>query len=275
MKIDAVCSHGLCSYLHIWTLGFSPLQVPVPPKQGESSVAVAGFGLVRHGADEGSRDVSHERERKTAKHAVSEPGVSTRRAHVHRVSPDESVDLSALPADVDLGVCSTEWRARSRASHEQLITLQERLLAERRRRCLVILQAMDAGGKDGVIRHLFTGLDPHGARAIAFKKPTTREVSRDFLWRVHRHVPADGELVVFNRSHFEDVLACGIEEAPDVLLLERRIRHVNDFERMLFEEGTCLVKLFLHIDRAEQAARLEARPRRSESPLEARPSGPH
>jgi PPK2 family polyphosphate:nucleotide phosphotransferase len=118
---------------------------------------------------------------------------------------------------------------------------------------------MDTGGKDGTIRHVFKEVDPIGVRMQSFKKPSEHELSRDYLWRAHAHVPADGELVVFNRSHYEDVLVVRVHGSIDDERAERRFAHIRDFERMLVEEGTTIVKVFLHISKDEQAERLQSR----------------
>jgi PPK2 family polyphosphate:nucleotide phosphotransferase len=137
--------------------------------------------------------------------------------------------------------------------------LQTRLYAEGRRRLLVVLQAMDTGGKDGTIRKVFEKMDPQGLRVASFKKPSAAELSRDFLWRVHKEVPADGEVVIFNRSHYEDIVAVRVREIFPETVWRRRYRHIVEFERMLAEEGTTVLKIFLHISKDEQGKRLQAR----------------
>jgi PPK2 family polyphosphate:nucleotide phosphotransferase len=118
---------------------------------------------------------------------------------------------------------------------------------------------MDAAGKDGTIRHVFEGVNPSGVRVAAFKKPSSRELAHDYLWRVHAEVPGDGELVVFNRSHYEDVLVVRVEELVPDKRWKRRFEHIRNFEQMLADEGTTIVKIFLHISKDEQAERLQAR----------------
>lgn len=146
----------------------------------------------------------------------------------------------------------------ARLKHE-LQELQRRLYAERRRGLLVILQSMDGGGKDGTVRHVFGGIDPHGLRAVSFKSPTPAELDHDFLWRVHQAVPARGEIVVFNRSHYEDVVAARVKNLTPRERWEKRFAHIVNFERMLADEGTTILKFYLHISREEQARRLKAR----------------
>ena len=133
------------------------------------------------------------------------------------------------------------------------------LYAQNAHRVLLVLQAMDSGGKDGTIRHVFRDVDPIGVRMRSFKKPSARELAHDYLWRVHPHVPGDGELVVFNRSHYEDVLVVRVHDWIDDDLAEKRFRHIRAFEQMLADEGTTIIKVFLHISKDEQAERLQAR----------------
>jgi PPK2 family polyphosphate:nucleotide phosphotransferase len=142
---------------------------------------------------------------------------------------------------------------------EQLAELQNRLWAERRRSLLVVLQALDAGGKDGTIRKVFTGVNPQGVRVTSFKAPTTEELEHDFLWRVHRAAPGAGEIGVFNRSHYEDVLVARVDGLVPEAVWRPRYRAIRDFEAHLHESGTTVVKLFLHISKEEQAERFRAR----------------
>ena len=142
---------------------------------------------------------------------------------------------------------------------EQLQELQERLYAESSRSLLVVLQAMDAGGKDGTIRHVFRGLNPLGVRVAAFKAPTEHELAHDFLWRIHAHAPTDGELAVFNRSHYEDVLIVRVRELIAEKEWRGRYEHIRNFEELLTDTGTTVVKLMLHISKDEQRERLQSR----------------
>jgi PPK2 family polyphosphate:nucleotide phosphotransferase len=145
------------------------------------------------------------------------------------------------------------------AIHARLIELQELLYAEGKRKLLVVLQAMDTAGKDGTIRQVFGCLNPQGVRVASFKAPTAAELAHDYLWRVHHHTPGSGEIVVFNRSHYEDVLVVRVRALVPQERWEKRYAQLADFERMLVEEGTTVLKFFLHIDRDEQKRRLEAR----------------
>ena len=141
----------------------------------------------------------------------------------------------------------------------QLAGLQTLLYAEHKRKVLVVLQAMDTGGKDGVIRNVFSGVNPQGVRVVGFKAPSAEELDHDYLWRVHQRLPGRGELVVFNRSHYEDVLITRVHSWIDERTAKRRFRQINDFEAMLVEEGTLVLKFFLHISKDEQKARLQDR----------------
>jgi PPK2 family polyphosphate:nucleotide phosphotransferase len=121
------------------------------------------------------------------------------------------------------------------------------------------LQATDTGGKDGTIRRVFQGVNPAGVRMASFKQPTPIELAHDYLWRVHAKVPASGEIAIFNRSHYEDVLVVRVRDLVQEERWSKRFGHINDFERMLTDEGTTIVKVFLHISKEEQRARLQAR----------------
>ncbi|MFT4175588.1 MAG: polyphosphate kinase 2 family protein [Luteolibacter sp.] len=137
--------------------------------------------------------------------------------------------------------------------------LQKTLYAQNKHRILVVIQAMDTGGKDGCVKDVFSGVDPQGLHVHAFKKPTEEELAHDFLWRVHQQVPRNGQIVIFNRSHYEDIIAVRVKKIYPDEVWRRRQQHVVDFERMLAEEGTTIVKLFLNISKEEQKARLESR----------------
>lgn len=140
------------------------------------------------------------------------------------------------------------------------IQMQQKVLyAQGKHRILVIIQAMDTGGKDGCVKHVFSRVDPQGIHVQSFKKPTEDDLAHDFLWRVHPHVPGNGEITVFNRSHYEDIIAVRVKKLYEDQVWKRRYHHVIEFERMLAEEGTTILKLFLHISKDEQKRRLEAR----------------
>ena len=158
-----------------------------------------------------------------------------------------------------LGIGKDEEIELSSELHKELRDLQGRLYAEHKHKVLIILQSMDTGGKDGVIQHVFKGVNPQGVKVSSFKTPSVEELDHDFLWRVHQRAPARGEVVIFNRSHYEDVLITRVHKmiTPDVW--KRRYREIRDFEQMLAEEGALILKFFLHISKKEQKERLEAR----------------
>lgn len=141
----------------------------------------------------------------------------------------------------------------------QLDKSQDIFYAEHRRKVLVILQGMDTSGKDGTVRGVFRSFDPLGIRVVGFKAPTPQELAHDYLWRIHAQVPVSGEIVVFNRSHYEDVLVTRVHGWIDDEERERRFRQIRAFETLLTETGTTIVKCFLHISRNEQKTRLQAR----------------
>jgi len=141
----------------------------------------------------------------------------------------------------------------------ELQELQELLYAEGRHKVLVVLQAMDTGGKDGTIRRVFDGVNPQGVKVASFKAPTAEELSHDFLWRIHKVVPGTGEIVIFNRSHYEDVLIVRVRNLVPRAIWSKRYKQINDFEKMLADNGTTILKFFLHISKDEQKERLQAR----------------
>jgi PPK2 family polyphosphate:nucleotide phosphotransferase len=141
----------------------------------------------------------------------------------------------------------------------ELEALQELLYAEHQHQILIVLQAMDTGGKDGTIRHVFEGVNPSGVRVASFKVPSKEELDHDYLWRVHKQTPQKGEILIFNRSHYEDVLVVRVHELVPESRWRKRYNQIKDFERMLVEEGTTILKFFLHIDKEEQKSRLQAR----------------
>ncbi|MBU9376958.1 polyphosphate kinase 2 family protein [Burkholderia multivorans] len=141
----------------------------------------------------------------------------------------------------------------------ELDVQQERLHTQQKKRVLLVLQGMDTSGKDGTVRAVFRDVDPLGLRIVPFKAPTPIEAAHDFLWRAHAQVPAAGELAIFNRSHYEDVLVPRVLGTIDDKECERRYRQIRDFETMLAENGTTIVKCFLHISKDEQRERLQAR----------------
>jgi PPK2 family polyphosphate:nucleotide phosphotransferase len=138
----------------------------------------------------------------------------------------------------------------------ELDQLQDVLYAESKHRVLIIIQAMDTAGKDGTIRSVFGGINPQGVRVASFKVPTAPEMAHDYLWRFHPVLPGNGEIVIFNRSYYEDVLVVRVHNFVPETTWQKRYQHINEFERMLTDEGTTILKFYLHIDAAEQKKRL-------------------
>jgi polyphosphate:nucleotide phosphotransferase, PPK2 family len=161
---------------------------------------------------------------------------------------------------------ATEGIADKQAAKDRLVTLTEELVnlqmkfyAQSKNGLLLVFQAMDTGGKDGVIRRVFGPLNPQGVGVTSFKRPTGYELSHDYLWRIHPHVPAKGMIRIFNRSHYEDVLVHRVHKLISKKTLENRYRQLNDFERYLAENNVVILKFFLHISKDEQKERLESR----------------
>lgn len=181
--------------------------------------------------------------------------------HPFKVKPGQSVDLSTWPTiDEDLyPVNKPKGKDLFKQMSLQIDELQAQMYAEGKHRLLVVFQAMDTGGKDGTIRNVFEKMDPQGVRSAAFKKPSSLELAHDYLWRIHQEVPQNGEVVIFNRSHYEDVLAVRVRELCPEPVWQKRYEHIANFEQMLADEGTTIVKIFLHISRDEQKERLQSR----------------
>ncbi|MDD3153759.1 MAG: hypothetical protein PHS41_02750 [Victivallaceae bacterium] len=167
--------------------------------------------------------------------------------------------LDDCPARMDDDRTKEQLEEQTQANCAELAKLQYKLYAENRRAVLIVLQAMDAGGKDGVIRHVISPLNPQGCRVFSFKVPTPVETAHDFLWRYHLVTPARGEIGVFNRSHYESVLVEKVHDLASAEAIEKRYAQINDFESRLTAEGTTICKFFLHISKAEQLHRFRAR----------------
>lgn len=146
-----------------------------------------------------------------------------------------------------------------KANRERLSELQEVLYAEDKHALLIVLQAMDAGGKDGTIRHVMKGVNPQGVHVSNFKQPTPEELDHDFLWRIHQETPGKGTIGIFNRSHYEDVLVVRVENLVPEEVWQSRYAHINAFERQLADSGVTILKFFLHISKDEQKERFEER----------------
>ncbi len=179
----------------------------------------------------------------------------------YRVEPGSAVDLSQWDPNDKSGFPGTKKAGRQEllSLNQRLEVLQELLYAEHKHKLLVVLQGRDAGGKDGTIRHVFEGVNPQGVKVAGFKAPTPIELDHDYLWRVHRRVPGKGEIVIFNRSHYEDVLVVRVHKLVPPEVWGRRFAQINDFERLLAEEGTTILKFYLNIGPDEQKERLQAR----------------
>jgi PPK2 family polyphosphate:nucleotide phosphotransferase len=177
----------------------------------------------------------------------------------YRVAPGATLRLGDLdPADIG-GIDKAAAKDETKALNRRLEALQELLYAEGKHKVLIVLQAMDAAGKDGTIRHVFDRVNPQGVKVASFKKPTSREIAHDYLWRVHAHTPGTGEITIFNRSHYEDVLIVRVLGLVPENRWQRRYEHIRAFEQLLTDEGTTVLKFYLHISKEEQRARLQAR----------------
>ena len=177
-----------------------------------------------------------------------------------RVRPGEKAGLAERDPRDTLGLeGKDEAKERLEELTERLALLQNRLWAESRRSVLLVLQGLDASGKDGTIRAVFHGINPMGCRVVSFKAPEPSELAHDYLWRVHAVCPRRGEIGIFNRSHYEDVATVRVREIAPKSVWERRPAHINGFERLLADEGTTILKCYLHLSRDEQRERLQER----------------
>lgn len=177
-----------------------------------------------------------------------------------RVDGTSAIELQAIDPDATGNVAGKhEAKEQLRAARERIIAAQERLYAEDTRSLLVVLQAIDTGGKDGTIKDVFKGVNPQGCRVWSFKVPSQEERDHDPLWRYHLHTPVRGMVGVFNRSHYEEVLVVRVRKLVDERVWRARYAEINDFERLLSSNGTRIVKFYLHISRDEQKSRLQAR----------------
>lgn len=181
--------------------------------------------------------------------------------HFTMVEPGTRVRLDEINPDFHEGLSKRDAivEQRTDAARDAMRDLQERLYAEGSQSLLIVLQALDTGGKDGTIKHVMRGLNPAGVCVKSFKRPTPEELAHDFLWRVHPHVPSKGHISVFNRSHYEDVLVVRVHSLVDEAIWMRRYNQINEFEELLAENGTRILKLFLYISRDEQKDRLQKR----------------
>ncbi|MBI1335523.1 MAG: polyphosphate kinase 2 family protein [Phycisphaera sp.] len=175
------------------------------------------------------------------------------------VKPGSKARLASRPTSLSTRLNKADIQGLLDKTTQRLDQLQEVMYAEGRQRLLLVLQAMDAAGKDSTIRHVFGPVNPQGVRIVSFKAPVGEELTHDYLWRIHQQVPSRGRLVVFNRSHYEDVLIVRVKNLVPPEVWKRRYQQINDFERMLTEEGVTIVKAYLHISKAYQKKRLQRR----------------
>ena len=177
------------------------------------------------------------------------------------IQPDQKVVLADWDPDSTDAWKSDKEEAEQRLQqlNDELEALQELFFAQAKHKVLIVLQGMDTSGKDGVIRRVFEGVNPQGVRVASFKVPTSPELAHDYLWRVHQQVPGRGEIAIFNRSHYEDVLVVRVHNLVPPEQWKQRYDQINNFEQMLIEEGTTILKFFLHIDLDEQRERFLAR----------------
>lgn len=176
-----------------------------------------------------------------------------------RVAPDSKVRLGTVDTATTFGWQKESAKQELEEVKARLDVLQQRLFAEDRRSVLLVLQAMDAAGKDGTIRAILSGLNPAGVSVAGFGVPGGPEAEHDYLWRIHAQAPAKGRIVVFNRSHYEDVLVVRVRGFAPKKVWQRRYEHIREFEEMLSDEGTTVVKCFLHVSKEEQRERLQER----------------
>jgi PPK2 family polyphosphate:nucleotide phosphotransferase len=176
-----------------------------------------------------------------------------------RVAPGDPARLDERDTRDRLGLDKQEAKRRTNELRQRIDELQYLLYAEAQRSLLLVLQGIDASGKDGVIRAVFDGVNPQGVRIESFKAPAGPELRHDYLWRIHSVLPPRGAIGVFNRSHYEDVVTVGVLALASEEVWSRRIGHIREFERMLVDEGTAIVKVYLHVSKEEQRRRLQAR----------------
>ena len=177
-----------------------------------------------------------------------------------QIEPGTAAELDSRDPDSTLGIDDkAEGKRRRDELIEQLAELQALLWAEKSRSLLLVLQGMDGSGKDSTVRRVFSGVNPQGCRVVAFGRPHEGELAHDYLWRVHAAAPQRGEIGIFNRSHYEDIIVPRVRTRDPIAVWQPRYRHIREFERVLVDEGTTIVKVFLHISKEEQRHRLQKR----------------
>ena len=177
--------------------------------------------------------------------------------HTHRLMAERPFNLEALPTDgKQFHPNRDEAETEFKALRKEFVQLQRQLYAEGKQKLLIVLQAMDAGGKDGTIRNILKGVNPQGVRVHSFKVPSKEELAHDFLWRIHKAVPAQGMIGVFNRSHYEDVLVVRVHDIVPEAVWRPRYEQINNFEKLLHDTGTRILKFYLHISKDEQKERI-------------------
>lgn len=181
-------------------------------------------------------------------------------AELHKLTGKRPFSLTELPTEGKLYHYNRDMAEEEfEALRKDLREWQTRLYAEGKQKLLVVLQAMDAGGKDGTIRSVFQGVNPQGVRVHSFKVPSKEELDHDFLWRIHKVVPGKGMMGVFNRSHYEDVLVVRVHNIVPEAVWRPRYEQINQFEKLLYDTGTRILKFYLHISKKEQKERFQAR----------------
>lgn len=177
----------------------------------------------------------------------------------YRVKPNDKINLKDYSTDYKGDKSKDELRLEAIKNITQIVEYQQKLFAEGKQSLLVVIQALDAGGKDGTVRNVFGPINPQGCIVHPFRAPTKLELEHDFLWRVHPKVPRQGMIAVFNRSHYEDVLIVKVNKWIDDDECKQRYEHINNFEKLLADKGTKILKFYLHITKDEQKARFQKR----------------
>ena len=175
------------------------------------------------------------------------------------VKPGVKINLKKIDTDYNGNLQKEKSRIELDKLHLKMSNLQYKLHAEKKQSLLIVLQAMDAGGKDGTIRDVMHGFNPQGCKVTSYRSPNSEEINHDFLWRIHKSIPAKGEIGIFNRSHYGDVLIVRVHNMVPARQWSKRYEHINNFEKMLMDEGVKILKFYLHISKEEQKKRLEKR----------------